>query len=115
MTEEGEESLEVSRGGDELETSNTSDDSQVEPLISLDPLDQSKPAPFEFISENIYITERVASKEGKRNKRMMCDCQFDPGNSHFIYFCLRVKILANVYFNPQYLFSPKATFLCYQQ
>jgi hypothetical protein len=50
----------------------------VEPLISLDPLDQSKPAPFEFISENIYITERVASKEGKRNKRMMCDCQFDP-------------------------------------
>jgi hypothetical protein len=29
MTEEGEESLEVSRGGDELETSNTSDDSQV--------------------------------------------------------------------------------------
>lgn len=30
----------------------------VEPLAPCDPLNQNKPAPFEFITENVYITMR---------------------------------------------------------
>ncbi|XP_019853842.1 PREDICTED: histone-lysine N-methyltransferase SETD2-like isoform X2 [Amphimedon queenslandica] len=40
--------------------------------------DDSSPPSFDFITENVYIVERGTTRDGKRSKRMMCTCQFDP-------------------------------------
>ena len=49
---------------------------QIEPLAPSDPNDPNKPAYFDYITENVYI---LPSKDRKRSKRMVCECQFDAG------------------------------------
>lgn len=55
----------------------------------------------------LYVI-RVASKEGKRNKRMMCDCQFDPGNGHvtilYKHYMLYILLVICVSFDCLYMY-----------
>lgn len=76
---------------------------QAEVLAPSDPDNVNQPAPFLYITENVYVTERCIARSGqaalgclislhsnlcrnttrdrKRSKRMICGCQFDPGKS----------------------------------
>jgi histone-lysine N-methyltransferase SETD2 len=53
-------------------------DPELEPLAPSDPACPDRPATFKFITENVYCSEVVTSRERKKGKRMVCDCQFDP-------------------------------------
>ncbi|CAI8025463.1 Histone-lysine N-methyltransferase SETD2 [Geodia barretti] len=53
-------------------------DPELEPLAPSDPACPDRPAPFKFITVNVYCSEVVTSRERKKGKRMVCDCQFDP-------------------------------------
>ena len=52
------------------------DKAVTEPLIPTDPTNDDQPAHYEFITENVYLTERQSSKEKKKAKKMICDCIF---------------------------------------
>ena len=39
----------------------------------------SHPVPFEMITENVYLDDTTCSRDKKRAKKMVCECQFDPG------------------------------------
>jgi len=41
---------------------------------------RNEPPPFELITENVYLDDSGGSREKKKAKKMVCECQFDPGN-----------------------------------
>ena len=40
---------------------------------------ENEPPPFEFITENVYLDDTGSSRDKKKAKKMVCECQFDPG------------------------------------
>lgn len=55
--------------------------SLMEPLLPTDPSDSEKPAPFDYITENVCLTERQTNRERKKAKKMVCECVLDEENS----------------------------------
>ena len=42
---------------------------------------ENEPPPFESITENVYLDDAGNIREKKKAKKMVCECQFDPGTS----------------------------------
>ena len=40
---------------------------------------ENEPPPFELITENVYLDDTGSSRDKKKAKKMVCECQFDPG------------------------------------
>ena len=40
---------------------------------------ETQPPPFELITENVYLDDTGSSRDKKKAKKMVCECQFDPG------------------------------------
>lgn len=40
---------------------------------------ENEPPPFELTTENIYLDDIGSSRNKKKTKKMVCECQFDPG------------------------------------
>lgn len=40
---------------------------------------ENQPPPFELITENVYLDDTGSSRDKKKAKKMVCECQFDPG------------------------------------
>ena len=47
---------------------------------------ENEPPPFELITENVYLDDTGSNRDKKKAKKMVCECQFDPGM--FVYVTL---------------------------
>lgn len=48
-------------------------------LLRMEQYIEHEPPPFELITENVYLDNSGGSREKKKAKKMVCECQFDPG------------------------------------